>query len=162
MNRRGFISLAAVGAATAKPTPGTKPAAAAASPTPLGMKLGCQSGPITDRRLEFFKRHGVANICGLFEKSDARAFTVEELSRQRDQCAKHGVSLSEADGVLLDPLAITVEDSSAEGEERYVTIGMNSFGSLMVVVWTERETDVRLISARKAEPKERRSYEERI
>jgi uncharacterized DUF497 family protein len=76
--------------------------------------------------------------------------------------AKHSVSLSEADGVLLDPLAITVEDSSAEGEERYVTIGMNSFGSLMVVVWTERETDVRLILARKAEPKERRSYEERI
>jgi uncharacterized DUF497 family protein len=76
--------------------------------------------------------------------------------------AKHAVSLSEADGVLFDPLAITVEDGSAEGEVRYVTIGMNSFGSLMVVVWTERETDVRLISARKAEPKERRSYEERI
>ena len=76
--------------------------------------------------------------------------------------AKHGVSLSEGDGVLLDSLAITVEDSSAEGEVRYVTIGMNSFGSLMVVVWTERESDLRLISARKAEPKERRAYEERI
>jgi hypothetical protein len=76
--------------------------------------------------------------------------------------AKHGVSLSEADGVLLDPLAITVEDGSAEGEARYVTIGTNSFGSLMVVVWTERETDLRLISARKAAPKERRAYEERV
>jgi uncharacterized DUF497 family protein len=51
--------------------------------------------------------------------------------------AKHGVSLSEADGVLLDPLAITVEDGSAEGEVRYVTIGINSLGLLMVVVWTE-------------------------
>ena len=30
--------------------------------------------------------------------------------------AKHGVSLSEADGVLLDPLSITVEDGFAEGE----------------------------------------------
>jgi uncharacterized DUF497 family protein len=76
--------------------------------------------------------------------------------------AKHGVSLSEADGVLLDPLAITVEDSSAEGEVRNVTIGVNALGSLMVVVWTERGTDVRLISARKAEPKERRSYEKRV
>jgi hypothetical protein len=37
-------------------------------------------------------------------------------------------------GLLLDPLAITVEDDSAEAEMRYVTIGMNSFGSLMVVV----------------------------
>ena len=82
--------------------------------------------------------------------------------KSKANVAKRGVSLSEADGVLLDPLAITVEDSSAEGEVRYVTIGMNSFGSLMVVVWTERETDVRLISARKAEPKERRSYEERV
>jgi uncharacterized DUF497 family protein len=76
--------------------------------------------------------------------------------------SKHGVSLSEGDGVLLDPLAITVEDESSEGEKRQVTIGMNSFGALMVVVWTERGDDVRLISVRKAEPKERRSYEEGI
>jgi uncharacterized protein len=82
--------------------------------------------------------------------------------KNKANVVKHGVSLSEGDGVLLDPLAITVEDSSAGGEVRYVTIGMNSFGSLMVVVWTDRETDVRLISARKAEPKERRSYEKRI
>lgn len=76
--------------------------------------------------------------------------------------AKHGVSLSEADGVLLDPLALTIEDDSAEGEARYVTIGMNSLSSLMVVVWVQRDNDVRLISARRAEPKERRSYEEGI
>ncbi len=75
---------------------------------------------------------------------------------------KHGVALSEGDGVLLDPRAITVEDDSSEGEKRQVTIGMNSFGALMVVVWTERGDDVRLISVRKAEPKERRSYEEGI
>ena len=49
---------------------------------------------------------------------------------------KHGVSLSEGDGVLNDPLALTVEDASAEGEQRFVTIGVNLFGSLMVVVHT--------------------------
>jgi uncharacterized protein len=76
--------------------------------------------------------------------------------------AKHGVSLSEADGVLLDPLALTVEDDSADGEVRYVTVGLNSMGTLMVVVWAERDDDVRLISARKAQPKERRAYEEGI
>ena len=76
--------------------------------------------------------------------------------------AKHGVSLSEADGVLLDPLALTVEDDSADAEVRYVTVGLNSMGTLMVVVWAERDDDVRLISARKAEPKERRAYEEGI
>jgi uncharacterized DUF497 family protein len=35
---------------------------------------------------------------------------------------RHGVSLSEGDGVLNDPLALTVEDDSAEGEHRFVTI----------------------------------------
>jgi uncharacterized DUF497 family protein len=73
--------------------------------------------------------------------------------------AKHGVSLADADGVLLDPLAITIEDDAAEGESRFVTLGVSSFGSLMVVVWTERGEDIRLISARKATPKERRDYE---
>jgi uncharacterized DUF497 family protein len=49
---------------------------------------------------------------------------------------KHGVSLAEGDGVLSDPLAVTIEDDSAEGEQRFVTLGANTFGSLMVVVWT--------------------------
>jgi uncharacterized DUF497 family protein len=35
-------------------------------------------------------------------------------------------------------------------------------GALMVVVWTDREDDVRLISVREPEPKERRSYEKGI
>jgi len=43
---------------------------------------------------------------------------------------KHGVSLSEGDGVLNDPLAVTIEDPSAEGEQRFVTVGTNTFGSL--------------------------------
>ena len=72
---------------------------------------------------------------------------------------KHGVSLSEGDGVLNDPLAITVEDDSAEGEQRFVTIGMNVFGSLMVVVHTPRGDGTRTISVWKPDPKERRNYE---
>ncbi len=73
--------------------------------------------------------------------------------------AKHGVSLAEGDGVLLDPLGITIEDDSSVGEARYVTIGTNSLGAVMVVVWTDRDDDVRIISVRRAEPKERRQYE---
>jgi uncharacterized DUF497 family protein len=41
---------------------------------------------------------------------------------------KHGVSLTEGDGVLSDPLAVTIEDESAEGEQRFVTLGANTFG----------------------------------
>lgn len=75
---------------------------------------------------------------------------------------KHGVSLSEGDGVLNDPLALTVEDGLAEGEQRFVTIGMNAFGSLMVVVHSYRGSGSRIISVRKADPKERRNYEKGV
>ena len=75
---------------------------------------------------------------------------------------KHGVSLSEGDGVLNDPLALTIEDEAVEGEQRFVTIGMNAFGSLRVVVHTARGSGSRLISVRKADPKERRNYEKGI
>ena len=70
--------------------------------------------------------------------------------------------MSEGDGVLNDPLAVTIEDSSAEAEQHFVTIGTNAFGSVMVVVWAGRGEDIRIISVRKAEPKERRSYEEGV
>jgi len=75
---------------------------------------------------------------------------------------KHGVSLAEGDGVLSDPLAVTVEDESAEREQRFVTLGANMFGSLRVVVWTSRDDDIRVISVRKPTPRERRTYEEGV
>ena len=75
---------------------------------------------------------------------------------------KHGVSLAEGDGVLSDPLAVTIEDESAEREQRFVTLGANIFGSLMVAVWTPRDDDVRIISVRKPTPTERRTYEEGV
>jgi len=75
---------------------------------------------------------------------------------------KHGVSLSEGDGVLNDPLALTVEDDSTEGEQRFVTVGMNVFGTLMVVVHAPRRDGPRIISVRKPDPKERRDYEKGV
>jgi uncharacterized DUF497 family protein len=75
---------------------------------------------------------------------------------------KHGIPLSEGDGVLNDPLALPIEDPTASDERRFVTVGTNIFGSVMVVVWTGRGEEIRLISVRKAEPKERRKYEEGV
>ena len=75
---------------------------------------------------------------------------------------KHGVSLAEGDGVLSDPLALTIEDHSARGEQRFVTIGMNIFGTLMVVVHTPWPEGPRIISVRKPDPKERRDYEKGV
>ncbi len=72
---------------------------------------------------------------------------------------KHGVSFADAEGVLQDPLGVTVEDPDAEGEQRFVSIGLGSAGELLVVVWTERDDECRVISARRATRKERRQYE---
>jgi uncharacterized protein len=83
-------------------------------------------------------------------------------AKDAENLAKHGVSLAEGDGVLNDPLALTIEDTSAEGEQRFVTVGRNAFGTSMVVVWTPRGDEIRVISVRKPEPKERRAYEEGI
>ena len=72
---------------------------------------------------------------------------------------KHGVSFADAEGVLEDPLAVTVEDPDAEGERRFITVGLGSAGELLVVVYAERDDEYRLISARRATRKERNDYE---
>ena len=51
---------------------------------------------------------------------------------------------------------------TAEGEQRFVTIGMNVFGTLMVVVHTPRGDESRIISVRKPDPKERKNYEKGV
>ena len=73
--------------------------------------------------------------------------------------AKHGLSLVEGDGVLNDPLGITIEDDSSEGEPRWITVGANTGGEVLVVLWTEREDGERLISVRRVTAKERKAYE---
>jgi uncharacterized protein len=76
-----------------------------------------------------------------------------------ENIAKHGLSLVEGEGVLNDPLGLTIEDDSSEGEPRWITVGTNAGGELLIVVWTEREDGERLISVRRATPKERKGYE---
>lgn len=73
---------------------------------------------------------------------------------------KHGVSFADAEGVLEDPLALTVPDPDAQGENRYIAIGLGSAGELLVVVYTERDGEYRIISARRPTRKERNSYED--
>jgi len=73
--------------------------------------------------------------------------------------SKHGVAFADAVAVLEDPLALT-RPADEPGERRFVTLGCDARGRVLVVVWTERGTRVRLISARLATRRERLSYEE--
>lgn len=71
---------------------------------------------------------------------------------------KHGVDFADAVSVLEDPSALTLDDEGKD-EERFVTIGMDSLGRVLVVVYTWRGERVRIISARRAIRSERREYE---
>ncbi len=72
----------------------------------------------------------------------------------------HGIEFSHAATVLDDPMGITIEDKR-HGEQRFVTVGSDILGRLLVVVYAySGEDEIRLISAQKTTPKERRIYEE--
>ena len=72
----------------------------------------------------------------------------------------HGVDFADAATALMDERALTMPDDHPD-EERFVTIGLDALGRLLVVAYTWRGDDVRLISARKATASERRQYEKR-
>jgi len=71
---------------------------------------------------------------------------------------KHGVSFAHAESALRDDNALTAEDPDAKDEQRFVTLGMDALGRILVVVHTSRGERTRIISARKASPKECHDY----
>ena len=89
-----------------------------------------------------------------------------DLQKAISNFAKHGVTFEQAATVFLDPLAITVFDEEhSQTEERWLTMGQQAGGGLLVLVHTFRESDsnvvtVRIISARTATKQERRTYED--
>lgn len=77
-----------------------------------------------------------------------------------DNLRDHGVAFADAATVLDDPFAITIEDTEHD-EQRFVTLGADLTGRLLVVVYAYAGVDaIRLISAREASRGERRRYEE--
>lgn len=74
---------------------------------------------------------------------------------------KHQISFEEAMTVFMDPQSLTRPDPKhSEEEDRFLDIGRSDRTRILVVVYTERDTRIRLISCRKAEQAERRIYEE--
>ena len=87
-------------------------------------------------------------------------FEWDEESKAGINFRKHGVRVPEAIPVFDDPSAITIlDDESDSSEQRFITLGMGALGKLLVVVYTWRGEDIRIISARPAEAHEREEYE---
>ena len=75
---------------------------------------------------------------------------------------KHGVSFEEAKVIFNDPFSVTIADPlHSDYEKRYIDIGSSSRGRILVVVYTERGSNIRIISCRKATKREKRVYEEK-
>lgn len=74
---------------------------------------------------------------------------------------KQGVDFADAVFVFEDEMAVTVSDEYPD-EERFVIIGRDALARILVVVYTWQGNDIRIISARKPTPRERRQYEENL
>jgi uncharacterized protein len=74
---------------------------------------------------------------------------------------KHRVSFEEGKTIFNDPFLFTFpNDKHSVREERYINIGLSANGRVLILTHTERQGKIRIISCRKATPRERRFYEE--
>lgn len=82
--------------------------------------------------------------------------------KAEENLKKHGISFDEAKTVFNDPFSLTIYDPNHSiNEERYVDIGLSSKGRLIIVSYTERGENIRIISCRKAKKKEQKDYEKK-
>jgi len=79
------------------------------------------------------------------------------LDKANSNRIKHRINFADAVTVFEDDLAITIEDQRYD-EERFITIGIDAIGQILVVIYTWRQNEIRLISARKANRSERQQY----
>ncbi|MEZ4679699.1 MAG: BrnT family toxin [Caldilineaceae bacterium] len=86
--------------------------------------------------------------CGMFEW---------DLAKEQQNIIKHRLDFRTASRVFLDPLLIELEDDRHEDEIRWNVIGVVD-GRVLFVTYTERNGRIRIISARGAEPHERKKY----
>jgi uncharacterized DUF497 family protein len=80
-------------------------------------------------------------------------------AKARANAEKHHIDFADAVAVFDDGSAVTIPDEDSDDEVRWVTIGRDAFDRLLVVVYTWRETNIRLISARSASRREQRGHE---
>lgn len=88
-----------------------------------------------------------------------------DLAKAESNLRKHRVSFEIATRVFADPFAVVEQDRIKNGEHRWQTLGIVDDHLLLLVAHTVRDDEdgtevIRIISARRAEPKERKRYEQ--
>lgn len=81
--------------------------------------------------------------------------------KSAENLRKHGIAFSEVEPAFYDEHAQTIEDPDAQGEQRLITLAMDEQGRLLVICFTERGENIRVISARKASAAEAKAYDEK-
>ena len=82
-------------------------------------------------------------------------------NKAKKNIVKHGISFDEAATVFSDPLSMTYDDPDhSYDENRYIIIGLSTFGKLLFVSYVETNDTIRIISARQLTRKERKQYEQ--
>lgn len=86
-----------------------------------------------------------------------------DIAKAESNLLKHGVSFEEAASVFFDPFSLTISDPLHSDEEnRFVTTGLSNQQRQLVVVHSERDNRIRIISARLPTSSERKNYESGI
>ncbi len=110
------------------------------------------AGKVSLRPDAFVEEHDMDNV----------TFEWDAIKAQSNE-AKHGVSFQEATSIFHDPFLLTFFDEMHSGdEERFQSIGTSDRNRVLLVVHSDRDNRVRIISCRKATAKERKSYEQPI
>jgi len=81
-------------------------------------------------------------------------------AKARSNLLKHGVDFAEAAIAIEDPCSRHMEDPDAEDEERFIALGRDGLGRILLTIYAFRNEHIRIISARKASKDERARYEE--
>lgn len=80
--------------------------------------------------------------------------------KAKSNLAKHDISFEDSCSVFGDPMSVTIPDPAhSQAEARFIVLGSNHQGKLLVVVHTERGDNIRIISPRRASRRERKNYE---
>ena len=82
-------------------------------------------------------------------------------NKAKQNLSKHGVSCEEAKTIFDDPLYVDFYDPDhSENEELYLIVGQSNRGRILILSYTERGNNIRLISAREVTQQERKAYEQ--